>query len=152
MEIITRVPKTIIDQLKSGQTVYAKTNFNHYSKRAYQILSRIAQMPNFFFGFENDVSLYDELLDMVTYSSEQNNYNLKLNLPHDILFRHDYYDFSSLIYWCEGSEGYFDEDIVQDYIKCVQNVDQPGYARHSLKQVIYPRIEPDWVIDYDFKS
>lgn len=149
MEVVTKVPEIVVEQLKAGKTVHAKTNFNNYSKRAYQILSRIAQMPNFFFGFENDHTLHDELFNLVNSSSENNKYNLKLNIPDEVLFKHDYYDFSSLIYWCEGYEGY-DEDIVQDYIKCVKNVDQPGYARHSLKEVIYPRIEPNWVLDYNY--
>jgi len=149
MEVITKVPESVVSQLKKGETVYAKTNFNNYSKRAYQILSRMAQMPNFFFGFENDSSQFSELMDMVDMSSSDNKIILKLNIPNEILFKHDYYDFSSLIYWCEGYEGY-NEDIVNDYIKCLKNVDQPGYARHSLKQVIYPRIKPAWVLDYNF--
>lgn len=144
MKVLIALPENVLTELAENKTVYAKTNFNNpYSPRAYRLLRQIAQMPNFFFGLKFD-HLSEDDYPLVKQSDSANTQAVILDVPDEIMFEHNYYDFSDLIYKCEGYEG-FDEDLVQIICDDIRFA-QPRFPE-EVRQVIFPKIEPNWLVD-----
>lgn len=146
MIINTAVPDVIYQQLRQGQTVPAKTNFeNPYSPKAYKMLAKVANMPNFFFGIVRASESREDLELHLTESDAANSKILTLDIPEENLFIHDFYGFSGLIYDCEDYDNLkLSDETLWTYAKSLHLIDAD-----STVQVIYPELRPEWLVKAD---
>lgn len=143
MIINTAVSDVVYQQLRQGQTVQAKTNFeNPYSPKAYEMLAKVANMPNFFFGIVPASESREDLELHLTESDAANSKILTLDIPEENLFIHDFYGFSGLIYDCEDYDNLkLSDETLWTYAKSLHLIDAD-----STVQVVYPELRPEWLI------
>lgn len=146
MIINTAVPDVVYQQLSQGQIVPAKTNFeNPYSPKAYKMLAKVANMPNFFFGIVPASESREDLELHLTESDATNSKILTLDIPEENLFIHDFYGFSGLIYDCEDYDNLkLSDETLWTYAKSLHLIDAD-----STVQVIYPELRPEWLVKAD---
>ena len=143
MIINTNVPESVYNQLRNGETVKAKTNFdNPYSPKAYKMLSKVSNMDNFFFGIVSASEDREDLEIHLTGSNSNNDTILTLDIPEDNLFIHDFYSFSGLIYDCEDYDNLqLSDETLWDYAKGLHLIEED-----STVQVTFKEIRPEWLI------
>lgn len=143
MIINTNVPKSVYDALHKGQIVKAKTNFdNPYSPKAYKLLSEVSHMKNFFFGIVSASEDREDLEIHLTGSNPNNDTILTLDIPENVLFVHDFYSFSGLIYDCEDYDNLqLPNETLRDYAKGLHIIE-----KDSTVQVIFEEIRPEWLL------
>lgn len=143
MLINTNVPESVYNQLRNGKTVSAKTNFNNpYSPKAYNMLSKVSNMENFFFGIVSASEDREDLEIHLTSSNPNNDTILTLDIPENELFIHDFYSFAGLIYDCEDYDNLkLSDETLWDYAKGLHIIE-----KDSTVQVTFKEIRPEWLI------
>ena len=143
MIINTNIPESIALALRNGNIVKAKTDFNNpYSPKAYKMLSKVANMDNFFFGIVSASEDREDLEIHLTGSNPDNNTILTLDIPETELFLHDFYSFSGLIYDCEDYDNLqLSDETLWDYAKGLHIIE-----KDSTVQVTFKEIRPEWLI------
>lgn len=140
MQVITKLPEKLYHDIINNKKVYAKTDWsNHDRFKAYRHISAISKLDNFFFGMIYDENNKDHLLELINYSNNNNSITLKLELPDNFGYIHDYYNFSDLIYYtdCEPNKN-LEKELV-DLLK-----EKP---KSKYKQIIYPYIDKSFIIE-----
>lgn len=143
MLIQTAISSDVYSQLQNGQTVKAATDFDGGpSTLAYQLLSDCAQLEDFFFGIVvTNIRLQEDLDYLTSLSNANNVVTLQLEIPDNLLFVHDYYTFTDLIYDAEGYDGInIPLETLQESAQHLTNL-----KPNRVLQVIYPYIDPNWI-------
>lgn len=153
-KVITEITQSLYDTILKENVVYAQTNFENEERiYAYKFLANCAKMENFFFGMqvETEAQLEAGRYHAHTYAPGQSLVLVHLEIPDEELYKCALYDFGDLI-CVTGIElepdpkwQLYDEERIK------HSVLTDGTDDDAI-QVVYNRIEKDWIIDVERKD
>ena len=140
MKIEILVTDKVLSILQQDGICYAKNN-NPVSNYAYNVLKEITGYNGLFFGVLNNDYLKNQnelKMEMLRSGQENNTQLLTLEIPDNLVYYHDYYDFSDLIYYhdCE-----YNMDILDKILKVIK-----GKYITNFTQCVFPYIKKEWII------
>lgn len=145
-KIITEVPQSVLDEILKSGVIYPKTDFEHPERNyAYRFISKCANMNQFFFGMQTETpeQLEAGLYHAHTHSDEPK-VLLHLDIPEEELYKCALYDFGDLI-CITGIEFEPDPRYQESDEHRIKNSIITDGTDDDAIQVIYNRIEKDWI-------
>lgn len=138
MEIITKVPICVMNEVQQNGVCYAK-NQTSYSEYAYGFLKDITGYKGLFFGvLHNDyIKRTEQVEEITSLSSSENEVMLTLDIPQSECYPHDYYSFSDMIYYHDEQE-MSTVEIIKGELRKPQ--------LDNIVQCVFDRIEEQWIV------
>jgi hypothetical protein len=139
MEMRILVSDEVIDIIRADGVCYAE-NKKPFSTYAYEFMKEITGFKGLFFAIYESEEMKqnpERMQELIAMSSEQNRWELLLDVPEHEVFMHDYYDFTDLIYFYEEAD-YQTVNIIKEAVKVKH------FAADT--QCLLNRIEKNWIV------